>query len=408
MLKLAYFIEITWLLVDTASGYFQNNGILFPGNQTLGSIFRIFVFLLFALIIIKHPKGSRMVPILLFPLLIILAIVRAIYWNFEFVQVLNDVQFQVKILFAILLFSVFEIQLMKGELTASKINKIVIVNSGVLLTNIYLGLFGIGFGSYGETEGGEMLGSKGFLYAGNEVSITLVALFALLIFLYGNLLKTHITRSIIVLALFFFASISLLSKTSMIGFVLVTLFAIYNYLTFKNRVTLAVFFALFLALTSALWFPILNVAIERWQYFYEIVPDPWAFITSGRSERAVDFYSWINDYDEAFSVFIGQGHLGDASKFSFENDLLDLIMKAGLSGLFIYFSWFAWVGNGIKDYLLLRRVESKFTVYMLLMILVISIFAGHVIYSAMLAPFVALIAVASSPYFHHEKTNYET
>ena len=129
MLKLAFFVELTWLLVDTVSGYFQNNGIMFPGNQTIGSIFRVFVFLLFALIIIKHPKGSRMVPIFLFPLLIILAIVRAIYWDFEFVQVLNDVEFQVKILFAIILFSVFEIQLMRGELTASKINKIVLLNA---------------------------------------------------------------------------------------------------------------------------------------------------------------------------------------------------------------------------------------------------------------------------------------
>ena len=403
MLRLAYFVELTWLLVDTASGYFQNNGIMFPGNQTLGSLFRIFVFLLFALIIIKNPKGSRMLPIYIFPLLIILAMLRAIYWNFEFIQIINDVQFQVKILFSIILFNIFKIQLMNGVLTFQKINNIIIINAVVLLTNLLLGLFGVGFGNYGVGKvNDDTLGSKGFLYAGNEASITLVALLGLFIFLNRNFLKKHIYCFVVTLLVFFVASISSLSKTSILGFILVTFYSIYNYLIFRDKIKIIIIFALFLLATSVLWFPMLDIAIERWQFFYEVSPDFWSFITSKRSERVEDLFAWISDDVSIFSVFIGQGHLGDDSKFSFENDLLDLIVKAGLSGVFIYSIWFVLVWNTIKGYLISRSEDAKFSIYMLVIILLISIVAGHVMYSVMLAPFFAFIAIISTGKYPHK------
>ena len=394
MLTVAYYIELTWLLVDSMSGYFQNSGIFLPGNQTVGAVFRVFVLLFLVLIILKYPKNDRHITILsLLALAAFEVAFHGIFYSMSLPDVISDYQFQSKILLSILLYRVLVIQWNHGNLGIERIRKIVLFNAIVLLCNIVFGFVGIGFANYGVTEDGTPLGSKGFFYSGNECSITFVVIYALVIFVFGPRLKQHRAQFISLLFLFFLAGISLYSKTGILGYILVTLFALYFYVPRVSKIRFALVFAALLFATSGFWSEVITANIDRLRYFYQLHPDFWDFITSSRSDRIVEFQSLVSEARSPFPIIFGNGWwTRKAAPFSFENDALDLLAASGIFGLLIYLVWGGWFAVGVRTFLRSRSVDGAFVAYMMGLILMMSVLVGHTMYSAMFAPFVALVA----------------
>lgn len=400
MLKLAYFVELTWLLVDMFSGYLQNHGIFLPGVQTLSALVRIGVVALLLAIVLRYAPFKRQLTLFLLLTCVVWILVHALGFSLSGQgDVIADVQFHLKLMLPVLLFSVLQVQMERGALDSTKLRRIISLNAIVLVLNLFLGLFGIGFGNYGESETGELLGSKGFFYAGNEVSATLVAIFALIIFIHRERLRRQSLLFLSVVGLFFVVSLMSMSKTSLIGFVLVTLFALYNYLSLANKIKFSVMLAVVLLASVAYWLPLLEVSIERWQHFWALRADFLDFITSGRTERIDDYMAWLTGADTPWQWIFGAGQMPSGVELLFENDLLDLTKGSGLLGLLFYGVWSWWASLGLASQLRHRRPEGSFTLYIIGMLLVLSIVAGHVIYSAMLAPFIALLALTSSRHF---------
>jgi hypothetical protein len=373
-----------------------NNQIYFLGDQTISAIFRIFVIILFVLIILNQPKNKRLfiqiVPIFLCSLWISAHSYGSALGGEN--DIVKETQFYFKILLPILLYEVILIQLSKGELNKNRIKKIVSINAIVIISNLLLGFFGIGFGNYGENEAGEMIGSKGYFYAGNEVSATLIAIFALFMAVYKEELRRNFIMFFTVIGIFFIASLMSLSKTSLIGFFLVFAFVIYQYFSLSKKIIIVLSFAIASIATQPWWYPILDLAIDRWEFFWEKT-DFLDFITSGRSERVVFYFKWFNGADTFWQLFMGGGQRAIVEVGLFENDLLDLTISSGLLGLFFYGVWISWAWSGLKTRKKRHASEGPFVFYVMSIFILLSVIAGHVIYSATLAPFIALIALAS-------------
>jgi Ca2+/Na+ antiporter len=299
----------------------------------------------------------------------------------------------------VLLFGVLQVQMEQGALDSTKVHRIILLNAFVLILNLFLGLFGIGFGNYGESETGELIGSKGFFYAGNEISATLVAIFALIIFVHRDRLRRYSLLILSVVGLFFVVSLVSMSKTSLLGFLLVTLFALYNYLSLANKIKFGMMLGTVLLASAVYWLPLLQLSIERWEYFWTLRPDLLDFITSGRAERVENYVAWLTGAQTPWPLIFGEGQTLVGAVESFENDLLDVTRHSGVLGLLFYGVWSGWARLGLSARLRQRRPEGSFTLYMVGMFLVLSVVAGHVIYSATLAPFIALLALTSSRYF---------
>ncbi|MFZ6727576.1 hypothetical protein ACO0K2_18965 [Undibacterium sp. MH2W] len=401
MLTLIYYVELFWLFIDTVSGFFQNNGILFAG-QTIAALFRIFVFGLLVTIVVRYFNIIKKTPLFFLAFVALLIPIHAVLYEMDLPEILTNFQFQLKMLMSIFLYYVLYIQMKTRAISALQLKNIIVFNSVVLVVNVYLGIFGIGFGSYGEDALGEQLGSKGFFYAGNEVSITLVAIYGLLCYQYRETLKKYLWKFIFLILVFFVASISLLSKTAMLGFVLITLFSIHRFLSLRNKLKVMTFSTLSLLATVSLWMPILEVAIDRWLFHLDIHSDLIYFITSGRSERIGDLGNLIFNAPSVLSLVFGYGWIAEKGRFSFENDFFDAIGVFGPLGLAFSLTWIGWMISGFKVYIQKRSINGIFTGYAMLIIILISFIAGHVLMSVMAAPFVALVALVVSKYYPSE------
>ena len=398
MLNIVYFVELTWLLIDMLSGYFQNQGIFFLDNQTVSALVRIVVVGLFFAALFSNLKLNRFLTLLLIVFVCSLwiswhSLASAFEGRGNFVA---EVQFILKLILPMLTFGVIQLQLKTGILTVVRIRRIVNFNASVLIFNLFLGVLGIGFGNYGESETGELIGTKGYFYAGNEVSATLIAIFALVMFTYRQVFKRNYLGLLTVVSIFFVASLLSLSKTSLIGFFLVLVFFMYNDLFFVRNAKYSIITSLTVIATAPWWYSLLEVSIERWEFLWETNSDFMEFISSGRSERVVNYLTWLNGNDIGWQLLFGTGQRGVAEVGSFENDLLDLTMSSGLLGVFFYAVWISWAWSGLVDRICRHIPEGAFVFYVMSMFIMLSVIAGHVIYSATLAPFIALVALASS------------
>lgn len=400
MLRLVYVVELTWLLVDMFSGYLQNNGISLYGNLTVSALVRIGVVFLF-MVILQRQSPLKQLPILFLLLMCFVWIsVHALtYIRGGQGNIIADVQFHLKLMLPLLLCGVLRVQMEHGALDCIKVRRIVLINAGVLIFNLLLGLLGIGFGNYGESDSGELIGSKGFFYAGNEVSATLVAIFALVMFVYRDRFLQNSLMMLTVVGVFFITSIISLSKSSLIGFSLVLLFVMYSHLSLSRKLRFGGLILVSMFVTTSYWLPLLQVSIDRWEYFWVLQPDFFDFITSGRTQRIDQYAAWLADTETPWSWFFGDGQVLVDKGINFENDLLDITSASGFLGLLLYGVWASWAVSGLSNWTSNSRPEGAFTLYMVGIFLVISIVAGHVIYSSTLAPFIALLALSSSRYF---------
>ena len=148
MLRFAYFVELTWLLVDMFSGYLQNQDVFLPGNQTVSALVRVAVVFLCLRILLHHAAPKRS---LILALLLTCAIWMSVHLLVDGLRgennVVSDGQLYLKLMLPVLLFGTLQVQLERGALDAARIRCIIHLNALVLIFNLSLGLFGIGFGN---------------------------------------------------------------------------------------------------------------------------------------------------------------------------------------------------------------------------------------------------------------------
>lgn len=360
------------LPIDALTGYFSSIG----ANLPLSVIWKLILFFCISIYLLKYKKG-QIVFFSIIQYVSIIILVSSFGNSDELPKTLNHL---FRFLLCIVIYAF--INLLRNNLYLyDKLKKIISFNCIFLVINILLILFGIGTRNYVE-----QFSSKGFFYAGNEVS----GLFILLspISLYWLSIKNNVSSTIFFIAftLITTATVLLGSKTAIVATLFINSFVIKLYLQKKNKLKYF-YITIGLLLIFILSYGI-KIIVEwdlwqRWIFFYN-KGGLNNVIFSGR-----DLY-WIQEKNEIlngqwYNLIFGMG--GDRTV---EMDIFDTFLNYGILGLFIIYSFYFYI---IYRIYLLRKVEEIAKIILItdIVFIVFSSVAGHMIYSGMAAPFVAII-----------------
>jgi hypothetical protein len=270
----------------------------------------------------------------------------------------------------------------------------------VLVVNLILGVLGFGFSSYGGSGGDEStnIGIKGFFYAGNEVSGIFILLFGTTLHL---LWQKHRLLYFLFVPFVFGAGLLVATKAAMLAAALLV-FAIplfnernrlLNLTWLKVKMVLPVVLVSILLLfilvpifqSTGLW--------ERFLWFYQ-KKGVIGIILSGRDEFIISALVVFQQFADLSQIVLGFGRsgLGMITKDSMEVDPVDMYFWFGLAGLamflllatvFFRVSYLATVQRG--------SLWGPSVLVINIALFGVSMIAGHIITSGMLAPLFGLI-----------------
>jgi hypothetical protein len=247
------------------------------------------------------------------------------------------------------------------ELPAAAVTRYLRTVLLVIAASLALGLAGWGHDRYGDEEA--FLSANGFMPAGNELNVALLALFWWLSERRQAGMAAPLDRGLSVLCL----GLMLLSgsKTTIVSALLIGLW-------FQRRRPLRLMGVLVLALlgfqlllATAVW--------DRWLFFFGVHAQEGLLsaLTSGRFARADDaLTSWRALPPQGTPFMAVNGYV--------ESDPLDLLLNFGAGGAAMYASF---------AYVLWRAADRRWLVALL--VLATSALAGHVAYSVFVAPVLA-------------------
>jgi hypothetical protein len=259
------------------------------------------------------------------------------------------------------------------------LSKIIYINGGVLLLNLYLSFLGFGFSNYSINAADISIGGTGFFYAGNEVGGALLALYAIILFKvrYNTIKAMSLTFA------FFIASFALMSKAAILGIAILFVIYLFAYKPigyFKITAVLAA--VLFVSYDFIL--ETISPAVNRWSY---LIGEYGAltYLTGGskRWEMAGSIFTRIAEYP--FLLFTGNGWSGLA-----EQNFVDLLEGFGFVGVLVFVIWIYWGANVFQK--LQYRADKFYCFLAFFLLITVAVLAGHIIQSAMIAPFIAILA----------------
>jgi hypothetical protein len=256
----------------------------------------------------------------------------------------------------------------------SKIDKIIIINFIIVVFNVLiLGIMGIGFASY---KGEDIYTSKGFFYAGNELSALAIILFSYMIF------KSYSAKwkyRKLLFPILFATAFYLGSKTMIIGtIVLCLLIPRITNSTVKKSILkkIAFIFISILIIIGGYQFLISNGIWNKWAFFY--AKNGLLSIFSGRLDYVTEEISEYFDASFLYKI------IGLGGNRTVEMDFFDVLLNFGIFGVFIVYSFYILIIENA------RRLKSnaeyplaKLSLTTLILVLCISFLAGHVIFSGM-------------------------
>lgn len=272
--------------------------------------------------------------------------------------------------------------------------QIVFISYLVVVVNILLKYVGLGYPMYDFGD----IGSRGFFYAGNEISVLLLILSAII----GKRLwiqRRYILYFIIGL-LSIFTALTIASKASMAGILLVLLLVPIKRPTIEKINFRAMFrygsFIMILTplLIIASWEFIKNSKVyERFIHFYE----KHDFLTFIYSNRNTFFFDYLEIFKLEYSflekfIGVGQTVYEDLSEMqTVEIDIIDILFAQGIFGVLVFISLIVFILlQSLKLSFFNKYNYANFTFFMCVLLFVISSFSGHTFNSGMAGPFIGL------------------
>jgi len=270
----------------------------------------------------------------------------------------------------------------------------VYISYAVVVVNILVKYIGLGYPMYNYGN----IGSRGFFFAGNEISVLLLILSAII----GKRLWIQNKRFLYfaIGLLTVFTALTISSKASMVGAIIILLMvpikrpsisAINFKAVFRYSLSILIFTPL---IVMASWKFVKNSKVyERFVHFYDKL-DLLSFIYSNRN---VFFFEYIEIYKEKYNFlekFIGVGQTAyeDLSNMqTVEIDIIDILFAQGVFGVIIFISLIAFVLlQSLKLSFFNSYNYANFTLFMCLLLFAISNFSGHTFNSGMAGPFIGL------------------
>lgn len=368
-----YLYLVILIPVELINGFFLFHGIGFGSNLiSLIKLFMVLVGISFVLLTSKEVSKYLLISILTFFSLVIF---QTFFGLFEI---------RTMFIFAKLIFNAIAIYFFYYCIAVSheyrKIYNVVLFNSLFLILNLMLSYFGLGFDNY-KSGDGEGFGGTGYLYAGNEVGAALLASLASLLLI----IRTNI-KLVIFILLYFISGLLISSKASLLGIFSAIFIISYHY----NRLLFILTLTSFFILSPVLWSLFSNkfeLALNRWLFLIDNYGIEY-FILGGA--KRVDYIVntiMINFQNNPIQLIIGSGWSGEA-----ENNFFDLFEAFGFFGIVIFVFWSFVILRGVGT-MIVRSSSSKVrSSYMIgIMILFLSLIAGHVLQSSLIAPFLLFV-----------------
>jgi len=375
------FMLFFYLIVDSVNGVLIKDGL---------SSISFFYKALILFLIIFTIRNNILLGIIF---LIVLYVLYIILSNNISLDSLKGMGYLVKFFSVVMFFEYFRIIISKvnGE---RNIYYLSLVCFSIIAINLTLGMFGYGFAQYGGHGG---IGSKGFIYSGNELSGTLLASASIVLMYYIK--NRQFGKYIFFGVVFVFFSMVTATKVAILSslvlfvfFPVIALISTSRNLTFQkpevyNSILILFIFPVVAGVSIYFVFFEINL-LDRLSFFYH-KSDLITFILSSRNERAaVSFSSYVHDYT-VIEWLLGRSSVGLS-----EIDTLDTLVKYGFFGVLIVYGFFILrLIVSVKSSSI--HVYRGYVSFMIFLLMAISTTAGHIVFSGMAAPLIgALLSMA--------------
>ena len=365
---------LPFLLIDTINGYFIASGSPMP----LSAFYKLVLIVCFS-----FPVISSIQTLFSISLSILIISCQTLYFSgsffFDFSSIAKSLIFF--LMFNFFYINRFELNSRHREL----IEKVFLLNFFVLLLNVFSGLFGIGYSTYGGEHVSTGVGSgyKGFFYAGNEIGALLICMLPVIYRKYciGNL------KYFLFVFVTFICAILLSTKTAILGSVIFIFYTIISKYKFKTVLVLPILAIVYYFMHSQL-IGFATLTIERLAYFLE-QRGILFLIFSGRSEYIIEYLKYTSENFDLIGFIFGMGPTYASELFkSTEVDFFDLLVWQGVFWTFLFylvmllFSFFIFSCS--------KKLSCKEFSLTVIVIFFISNIAGHAYTSAMMLPFLSL------------------
>lgn len=384
---------IPFCMIDAVNGFFLLNGKGVPLSLAYKAFLLLFIFVCISKTTYLYLILSLMIGVILY---------QTIFYS-------SDFFFDLSVFFksAIFVFLLVFFIIYNGHLTLNHFNlieMIFLLNYIVVVLNVYLGIFNIGFTTYGEgsVASGSGAGYKGFFYAGNELGALLVCLYPMV----NIIIKERYSAKISLLAdlNFLIAGFLIGTKSAFLG---IAILVFYNLarsnVSFVKKVS-----AIFLSL--AIFNFVLLVFSEHVGVFvnkfeFALNQKGWLYLLlSGRDEFVYAITDYVILNFGVADYFFGMGMSAANLYFkSAEIDFIDLWVWHGLLWMLIVYAFFFYLF--IRFFLILDLNRRKIFILTFVLLLFISVFAGHMLTSAMLLPFLSLYLPYSTKFYKYPHAN---
>ncbi len=281
-----------------------------------------------------------------------------------------------------------------AALALHNLHQLMWLGFAIIVINLVLGRLGFGLSAYLPSDyfPDQLLGSKGFFKATNELSALLLVFSAYLFAWYWPRQKVIFA---LVLGLSLFCSSTLLTKTGNAGVLLLAVLipllqARAQWLPYRRFIQLAMGLGAVLLLLLAWQLPAIlpYLPLSEKQQFVLAQQGAIGIVLSNRDLFVAENWFYVERYFPAWQQLLGVGNAGLAlysSKPLAEIDPADLFIWFGVAGLSWYALWFAGVIRLAIDAWRLAPQSVAAGVLMLnILLLVVASMAGHVLTSGML------------------------
>lgn len=366
-----------YLIVDSINGILLRSS--FSLSFSLSQIFKAILLAFMAvLILFRASFGSkRHIAVMLF----LLAFTTVIFLK-DFQQGLGFTRF--------LMLPVSYIFASLYELDGTQIRKIAFINLICVVVNIILGVMGFGYHQYK----GEQIGTRGFFYAGNDLSVVFVILSFFSLYIAWTRYSKYSYIALSAFLLFIAANIA--TKVSIFGILIVTAFFPLDILKnmklsdkdVRRRLMriltgIAIFVITVLGLTSL--GGLLNRAVGT-MYRYGSI------LTTILSGRDIKLKKQIAHFVDEFSFY--KLLFGSYDETVIEMDLFDAFFDYGIVGVGILL--FICIYGIYKQRAKLEEEDNYYSKKLILLnflIILIAFVSGHVFFSATVNMFISLVNV---------------
>jgi len=266
-----------------------------------------------------------------------------------------------------------------------------------ILMNLTLGVLGYGMSFYHHGYG-NAVGTKGFIYAGNELSIlTLTLAFIISLYFYTN---KEFKKFFYALIVFLGFSFLITSKTVIAGIVIVFLIPVI--LSMRMRITLKTFNRV--VITLMLGLPILIFGLyfiitrsgitNKLAYSMEVNNnDLVTIIFSNRNNFVKDGLEVFKNDFSFIGKILGYGqqyHLNLAGSLA-EVDYFTMLFSSGFLGLAtLVFINIYWILNAVKLKKYPKYIYAKFVLIFIWFLIIVANTAGHIFGSGIAGYFIGL------------------